>query len=305
MRIEFRSAFVACLLGAIACHSSADANSDAKALTEREHQLDARLAQVDRTGSNDPVGMWIMPEELREISGIALTADGRVLAHDDEIGKVYEIDPKRGVILKRFQLGKGLRGDFEGITVAGADIYMMLSNGVLYQFREGADGSRVPYTIHDTKLGHECEFEGVAYERDSAWLLMPCKNVKTKSLRDQLVIYRWRIGITDSARLSMLSIPMTEAIGPNAWKTFKPTDITIDPFSGNYVMVAGPEKALVEMTPGGEVLRSEPLPGRHRQAEGVAITRDSLLMISDEATTSPAAITLYRWRTSGNGAPSK
>jgi len=44
------------------------------------------------------------------------------------------------------------------------------------------------------------------------------------------------------------------------------------------------------------VVRSEPLPGNHHQAEGVAVTKDSLLIISDEATSKPAAITVYRWR---------
>jgi hypothetical protein len=50
------------------------------------------------------------------------------------------------------------------------------------------------------------------------------------------------------------------------------------------------------MKPDGEVVRSEPLPGDHRQPEGVAVTKDSLLMVSDESNVKPAAITLYRWR---------
>jgi hypothetical protein len=44
------------------------------------------------------------------------------------------------------------------------------------------------------------------------------------------------------------------------------------------------------------VLRSEPIPGDHRQPEGVAITRDSILLVSDEANVKPAVITLYKWR---------
>jgi uncharacterized protein YjiK len=53
---------------------------------------------------------------------------------------------------------------------------------------------------------------------------------------------------------------------------------------------------LVVLTPDGDVVRSEPLPGDHQQAEGVAITNDSLLVISDEANVKPAGITLYKWR---------
>jgi uncharacterized protein YjiK len=72
--------------------------------------------------------------------------------------------------------------------------------------------------------------------------------------------------------------------------------MTIDPFTKNYVLIASHEKGLVVISPDGEVVRSVPLPAGHNQAEGVAITKDSLLLISDEAHMTPAAITVYRWR---------
>ena len=56
------------------------------------------------------------------------------------------------------------------------------------------------------------------------------------------------------------------------------------------------EKAYVVVTPEGDVVKSEPLPGDHRQAEGIAITKDSLLLVSDEANVTPPKLTVYRWR---------
>jgi Uncharacterized protein conserved in bacteria len=63
-------------------------------------------------------------------------------------------------------------------------------------------------------------------------------------------------------------------------------------------MIASHEKALIEMTRSGGLVRSEPLPSGHNQPEGIAITKDSILMVSDEANKTPAAITLYRWHPS-------
>jgi uncharacterized protein YjiK len=60
-------------------------------------------------------------------------------------------------------------------------------------------------------------------------------------------------------------------------------------------LVAAREQALIEITPAGDVVFARPLPGVHEQAEGVAITPDSILIISDERVTGPAVITLYRW----------
>ena len=59
------------------------------------------------------------------------------------------------------------------------------------------------------------------------------------------------------------------------------------------------------MKPDGEVVSSAPLPALHQQPEGVAITADSVLMISDEATGKPAALTLYRWRRFQTGVPTQ
>jgi uncharacterized protein YjiK len=84
-------------------------------------------------------------------------------------------------------------------------------------------------------------------------------------------------------------------IGSNPWKDLHPSDVTVDPSTGNYVIVAAQEKALIEITPAGAVVRAVPLPGKHAQAEGVALTSDGILIVGDEATTRPASLTLYRW----------
>ena len=102
----------------------------------------------------------------------------------------------------------------------------------------------------------------------------------------------------------MLAQPafFSEVIGSNKWKKYRPSDITMEPGTGNYVIISSQEKGLIVMTPAGEVLRTGQLPGSHAQAEGVAITRDNILIISDEATSKPAAITLYKWTGLDTGA---
>ena len=294
---------LALLLCAIPCTTACRETSEARAAqlreveATREKELARRIALADANPARAaPLAMWIMPTELKEISGLALKADGRLLTHGDEVGIISEVDAKTGIILKRFVLDGEPHGDFEGITIAGTDIYLLDSKGKLFKFREGADGEHVPFTEYDTRLGHECEFESIAFEPDSSRLLLACKRVETKSLKDQLVIYHIPLPITDSTRPTMLAVPIVDVIGANLWKDFHPSDMAIDPVTGNYVLIASQEKALAVITPGGEVVRSEPLPAHHNQAEGVAVTKDGILIVSDEATHKPAAITLYRWR---------
>ena len=263
----------------------------------RKQDFARRLALADANPTKPvPVAEWIMPPELREISGLALTSRGTVLTHDDNIGRVYEIDPKTGILLKGFSLAGGVRGDFEAITIAGPDVYLLRSNGKIYKFKEGADASQVPYTMYDTGLGKQCEFESMAFEADSSRLLLVCKKFLQKQAPKELLIYRIPLPLGDRSAITAMQVAMKDVIGSNKWKNFHPSDINIDPLTKNYVIVASHEKGLIVVTPDGEVVRSEPLPGDHRQPEGVAVTPDSLLLVSDEANVKPPAITLYRWR---------
>lgn len=292
---------VALLLSATACRSGpslAAVAADSAEVTRRTTRLAGFLARPEPAGMSDQVlARWLLPEGLAEISGLTLTADGRLLAHDDERGRVSEIDYRRGVVVKQFVIGKqALHADFEGITVVGNRLFLLASNGTLYEFQEGARGERVAYTVHDTHLGNECEFEGLAYDPGINSLLLACKRVGTRRLRDMLVIYRWRPMSGDGGQLSTLTVPLTLAIGANDWKSFHASDITVDPISGNYVLVAAQEQGLLEITPDGAVVDSRPLPEGLQHTEGVAVTRDSLLILSDEAGGRPATISLYRWR---------
>ena len=299
-RFSFGAAIIAVVLAGLGCRNGEDAAStsskDSASPEARMARLTASLANADSGEVRDePIARWLLSPDLAEISGLALTPDGRLFAHNDETAQITEIDYRRGVVIKQFFVGKQeLRGDFEGLTCAGDRFFLLASDGTLYEFREGAEGERVDYTAHDTHLGKECEFEGLAYDSTANAIVLACKNVDLKQFKGMLVLFRYRLD-DGGGETSELKVPYSEAIGKNDWQRLRPTDLTVDPSSGNYVLVAAQEKALVVLTPSGEVVLSEPLGGRHAQPEGIAITRDHILIISDESTKGPATITLYRW----------
>jgi uncharacterized protein YjiK len=282
--------------GVAACRDTPKARASQlqKVESARKQELARRVAAATANPAL-PIAMWIMPPQLREISGLAYTSRGTVLTHDDNSGRVSEIDPRTGILIKSFSLLGNQKEDFEAIAIAGVDIYLMASDGKLFRFREGADGQQVNFMMFDTGLGKECEFEGLTYEADSTRLVMVCKRLLDKQAPKEVRLYRMPLPL-NRAKFTALTVPLSEVAGANKWKNFRPSDITIDPFTKNYVIVASQEKGILVMTPDGEVVRSGPLPGDHNQAEGVAITRDTILLISDEANVKPAAITLYKWR---------
>jgi hypothetical protein len=99
----------------------------------------------------------VLGRDLSEVSGLALTKDGRLLTHEDETGRVFEVDYRRGVLIKEFSLGSPMvRADFEGLTVVDDTLFLLASNGMLYEFQEGDNGDHVAFAEHDTGLKHAC-----------------------------------------------------------------------------------------------------------------------------------------------------
>jgi len=186
-------------------------------------------SESDSVVNDGALARWILPRDLDEISGMTLTSDGRLLAHGDERAQVSEIDYRRGIITKQFVVGRPtIKGDIEGIAAANGVVFLLASNGTLYEFREGENGQRVEYITSDTHLGKECEFEGLAFDPAINSLLLACKNVELEQTADSLVIYRWKLD-GGGQRLSKLAVPLERILPAIGQKKLHPSDITVDP----------------------------------------------------------------------------
>ena len=240
---------------------------------------------------------WELPRRLREISGLAMTRDQRLLAHNDEAGVVFEIDYRNGSIVKEFQLADmedPVADDFEGIATADGQVYLVTSSGRLYVCREGAAGESVLFRVLTTGVGRDCEIEGLAYDEGARELLLMCKDPRTEDLVGQLAIYRWSI---DEERVSVGSptvIPVRDVVRRLGGNRYRPSGIERHPVSGNYFVVAARQGAIAEITPAGQVVAVRRFMARwHRQVEGVAFTAGGALIVADEGGSGRASLTLY------------
>ena len=241
-----------------------------------------------------------LPERLKEISGLALTSDGRLLAHNDEEGIIFEIDPAKGEVRKLLELSDSrgrLDADFEGIAVTEEHIYLVTSDGRLCEALAGGTGDRAPCLIYDTRLGSDYEIEGLAYEPGTRELLLASKAARGGAAKGPLYIFRWSVDTKRMVEGGQIRIPVKEIASRIPGKDFETSGIERHPVSGNYFLVAGRQRALAEITPDGTLVGVRELPaGWHRQTEGITFGLDCSLILSDEGASKRARLTVYPLR---------
>lgn len=247
---------------------------------------------------DDPhLKQWALPSRLREISGLALTPDGRLLVVDDERAIVYEADYRDGGLVKAFAFDNPVvRGDFEGIAVTEEGVWLMTSDAKLYVAREGADGERVSYKRFKTNLDDECEFEGLAADRARHRLLLLCKNVGKKADQiDELAIFVWDIGAEDVKKKATIELPVKDIGRKLGTRHLHPSGIAVSRDGESLLIVAARENALIEIDADGNLLDAILLTptDKHPQAEGIEIDTEGSLIISDEGRDGRARLSIY------------
>ena len=267
------------------------------------------LARYDPGGA--PEWRATLPDALKEVSGLALSPDGRLFAHGDEVATIFEVDPRTGRPIKSFNLattardpdlGKKSRngqvaGDFEDLAIVGDRFFLLTSTGVLVEFAEGEDGASVPFTAHRTGLGERCELEGLAHDAGSAALLMLCKELRAKAERDRISIYAWSIPerrLEPAPRIVIPYSALTALIGTGA---FNGSALTFTPGGRSVVLVAGPQRLFAEISTDGRPVEGGRLDRTALpQPEGVAFLKDGTLLISSEGGRGAATLSGYRPR---------
>ncbi len=231
-----------------------------------------------------------MPDDLKEISGITMTPDGRLFAEQDEDGIVYQIDYKTGNIIKKFFLGKPpIKKDFEDIVYANSKFYLMHSNGDIYEFNEGDDGESVPYEVYKTGLAKENDVEGLCYDKETNSLLLACKGTSGVDDEKDKAVYSFSL---DSMKLNMK--PRFMLMKSDIKNYFNPSGIQRNPVTGTFFVIAANGNEIVEISKNGNYIGKEKLPKSiHVQPEGITFSQDGTLFISNEGKSGSGTIVIY------------
>ncbi|MEM8772092.1 MAG: hypothetical protein AAGD92_10625 [Pseudomonadota bacterium] len=256
----------------------------------------AFVAMPSAAQDKEPL-QWRLPAGLLEISGLARVSEKSVFAHNDEHAIVYEVDLQNGEVVRAFAMGEPtVSGDFEGAAIADGRVYLITSDGRLYESLIGEHRSRVAYNVYDTGVGQACEVEGLSHAPTPGEFLILCKRLYDKKQKSRLVIYRWSLAERAPVEEPWLSIPYADFLQYAERANFRPAGIDWDPRSSAFTIVAARTHMLVMFDEKGALLGKSSLPADyHAQSEGIALMGDGSVIVADEGAGRGAGVlSIYR-----------
>ncbi|CCH02880.1 hypothetical protein FAES_4881 [Fibrella aestuarina BUZ 2] len=229
---------------------------------------------------DQPAETHKLPNDLREISGLSYYKPGKLACVQDELGVVFIYDTRTHAVADEHIFGKN--GDYEGVEFVDGQLYIMRSDGELYQM-EPRDGIKIiggsPQTRHvKIDLPGKNDMEGLGYDPQLKALVLATKDGKGLDK----TIYLYSLQHKTLFQGTVLKQEDIRAFEPDL-PEFKPSGIAVHPKTRDYYVLSSAAHRLLVMTPSGKVKSLVPLDEKLlRQPEGICFAPDGTLYIASE-----------------------
>ncbi len=266
---------------------------------------------------DEPDATFELPDRLKEVSGLSMTADGQHLAAiDDEKGVIFLLDKNTGAIMQEVNFWED--GDYEGLEIVGNDAFAVKSSGKLFLVKNFLSENRETVQLPSC-LNKENDVEGLGFDPLGNRLLVGCKGKGEVGENGALkrAIYAFSLD-----KMEMLATPvfmltleniqayldhcqsndhkekLQEYFTPGTPELkFSPSGIAVHPVTGEIYVTSSTGKMLLVLTQEGKIVNFEKLKKTiHTQPEGLCFDADGTLFISNEGKEGVARIYKFRYR---------
>jgi hypothetical protein len=254
--------------------------------------INYNLSSPDRT--------YILPQSLNEISGITGTDPSSIACIQDENGILFIYDLLKEQIKKQYSFYHN--GDYEGIAFADKTIWILRSDGMLFEVTnyEPGNGKTVSYSTGIPAMDNE----GLCFDRSANRLLVaPKSKVENKTAKkDQRFIFAFDLQskkliekpafVFDVSILKKFALENNIKLPKSKGKKgeniqpvleFRPSAIGIHPLTNSLFVLSGVEKILFVFDMNGNIEFMKKLDSDlFLQPEGITFLKNGDMLISNE-----------------------
>jgi uncharacterized protein YjiK len=226
---------------------------------------------------------WILPKELREISGITFIDEHTLVCVQDEKGIIFFYDLTKSEIVKQVHFGE--KGDYEGIAIADNTVYVITGDGVLYEVVNYLADPEVNSYYFNLQKNEETE--AMCFDPSNERLLIAIKNQKQNNGSPALFAFDVRskkFSEQPVLQLSFENFALKKKERKNPDKLWQPSDIAIDQSNNRIFVVDGMNLRLMEFSLTGELINMERINEKSMdQPEGIAIAPDGSIYLCNDS----------------------
>lgn len=237
------------------------------------------------------VDTWKLPEELKEVSGITWVDNNTLACIQDEDGIIYIYNLKERKVTNEISFAKN--GDYEGIAVNKEDLYVMRSDGLLYEIKDWNKNNKV-ISAHETGFKASNNMESLVYsKKEDVLLTIPKNKDETEDFKG---IYRISLATKNAdktnpaQKISMTDDALKNYRSKKLHKTLNPSEIAVHPITHDIYVLEGSNPKLLILNPKGVIKHVFKLDKTDfPQPEGMTFSENGDLYISNEASSKGTA----------------
>lgn len=258
-------------------------------------------------------GVLVLPDELREVSGVTAVDEHTIACVQDEAGALYFVDLRGRQAVRRVKFGSP--GDYEGLARVGDDYWVLRSDGLLLRLVADADRYRVAER-HRLETDDR-EFEALCYEAAGERLLVLPKHLRAgddhpRSVRpilafdlaarrlaeDPVCAVRAKDLMAEMRALGVVLPPRTTVRGHvHSDLELHCSELSTMPGSTDLLLLSAVDGVLLRIDRTGRLLGALPLaPAEFPQPEGMTFLPDGRLLVASEGLRGPASVRVVAWR---------
>ncbi len=241
-----------------------------------------------------------LPARLNEVSGVTSISDTELACVQDEEGVVFVYDLQLRRITRQIPFGPP--GDYEGIARVGSRLFVLRSDGPLFEIR-GLSG-RPAVKLHQLKLP-TADNEGLCFDalRNRLLIVPKSRLGKGKNLKDARAIFSFDLNTATLQQDPIVVLDVDamrtfaeqgerESRGRQQTKggkarptlSFMPSAAAVHPLTSEIFIVSAVDRVLVTCDQAGRVTGVVPLdPKLFRQPEGLTFLSSGDLVVTNEA----------------------
>lgn len=303
-----------------ACESEAKShnkkNAEEAQANTKSRKVDAREVMTAKPFAydlNNPAWEVKLPDDLHEVSGLAVVDSNELALVQDEHGLIFIFDLTSKEISNRYRFKRN--GDFEGVEVRGETAYVLRSDGDVYEVFNYRSETRVVES-HETALSTANDTEGLGFDPVSGLLLISSKesdklmgtkykdkqvivsfDPETKSLRPNPFMV---IDLKDIKRFleknasSKDEKKFAKKFDEDKNSSFRPSAISVHPFTHEIYLLASNGNMLLVLDRKFRIVQAKHLPGKKfPQPEGMCFDLKGNLYISNEGNMGAGTLRKY------------